>query len=93
MAHLNMASLPKHIDELWLQLTKQTLDILSINETRLDDTIRDTLKMIYNAPILPHFDYCSLVCCNCSKTLHKIQNRAARVITGDLMHQFVKQIF
>ena len=43
MAHLNIASLPKHIDELRLQLTKQPLDILSINETRLDDTINDGL--------------------------------------------------
>lgn len=41
MAHLNIASLPKHIDELRLQLTKKPLDILSINETRLDDTIND----------------------------------------------------
>lgn len=43
MAHLNIASLPKHIDELRLQLTKKPLDILSINETRLDDTINDGL--------------------------------------------------
>ncbi|CAB3997495.1 Transposon Ty3-G Gag-Pol poly, partial [Paramuricea clavata] len=43
MAHLNVASLPKHIDELRLQLTKQSLDILSINETRLDNTINDGL--------------------------------------------------
>ena len=43
MADLNIASLPKHIDELRLQLTKKPLDILSINETRLDDTINDGL--------------------------------------------------
>ena len=43
MAHLNIASLPKHIDELRLQLTKQPLDILSINETRLDETINNGL--------------------------------------------------
>ena len=30
MAHLNIASLPKRIDELRLQLTKKPLDILSI---------------------------------------------------------------
>ena len=38
------------------------------------------------ALILPHFDYCSLVWDNCSKylldKLQKMQNRAARVITG-----------
>jgi hypothetical protein len=48
---------------------------------------RDTLKIIYIALILPHFDYCSLVWSNCSETLklylQKLQNRAARVITGD----------
>jgi hypothetical protein len=47
---------------------------------------RNTLKMIYNALILPHFDYCFLVWSNCSETLklnlQKLQNRAARVITG-----------
>jgi exonuclease III len=43
MADLNIASLPKHIDKLRLQLTKQPLDILSINETRLDDTINHGL--------------------------------------------------
>ena len=43
MAHLNIASFPKHNDELRLQLTKKFLDILSINETRLDDTINDGL--------------------------------------------------
>ena len=45
---------------------------------------RNTLKMIYNALILPHFDYCSLVWsnCTCSETLklnlQKLQNRAAK---------------
>ena len=43
MAQLNIASLPKHIDELRLHLTKKPIDILSINETRLDDTINDGL--------------------------------------------------
>ena len=43
--------------------------------------------MIYNALILPPFDYCSHVWSNCSVTLklniQNLQNRAARVITGD----------
>ena len=58
---------------------------------------QDTLKMIYNALILPHFDYCSLVWSNCSETLksnlQKPQNRAARVITGDNYDVRSKQIF
>ena len=45
-----------------------------------------TLISVYNANILPHFDYCSLVWDTCSNNLlgklQKMQNRAARVITG-----------
>ena len=45
-----------------------------------------TLISVYNAIILPHFDYCSLVWDTCSnyllEKLQKMQNRAARVITG-----------
>lgn len=47
---------------------------------------KSTLVRVYNAIILPHFDYCSLVWDNCSdyliEKLQKFQNRAARVITG-----------
>ena len=45
------------------------------------------LKQIYNALVQPYFDYCFLVWQNCNLTLQsklqKLQNRAARVITGD----------
>ena len=45
-----------------------------------------TLMHVYNALILPHFDYCSFVCDTCSnyliENLQKLQNRAARVISG-----------
>ena len=44
-----------------------------------------TLQFIFNSLIQPHFDYCSVVWDNCSKTLadklQKLQNRAARVLT------------
>ena len=47
---------------------------------------QDILRTVYSALIMPHFDYCSLVWDNCSKyileKLQKLQNRAARVITG-----------
>ena len=47
---------------------------------------QSTLISVYNAIILPHFDYCSMVWDNCSgyllEKLQKMQNRAARVITG-----------
>lgn len=48
---------------------------------------KDSLIIIYNSLVLPHFDYCSLVWGNCNKTLRekmqKLQNRAARIISGD----------
>ena len=47
----------------------------------------ETLKIMYNTLVLPHFDYCSLVWHNCSQMLkskiQRLQNRAARVKTGD----------
>ena len=46
----------------------------------------EILHYIYNALILPHFDYCSIVWGNCGKTpserLQKLQNRAARILTS-----------
>ena len=41
MACLNITSLTKHIDELRAVLSNQCVDILAINETKLDDTISD----------------------------------------------------
>ena len=47
---------------------------------------KDSLVTLYQSLVLPHFDYCSLVWGNCNNTLQekvqKLQNRAARVITG-----------
>ena len=47
---------------------------------------QSTLISVYNAIILPHFDYCSLVWdignAYLLEKLQKMQNRAARVITG-----------
>ena len=42
IAFLNIASLPKHIDELRLNMQHQYLDILVFNETRLDETISNS---------------------------------------------------
>ena len=39
IAHLNITSIPKYIDHLRLYLANNPVDILSINETRLDDSI------------------------------------------------------
>ncbi|KAK2568709.1 hypothetical protein P5673_006703 [Acropora cervicornis] len=41
LASLNIASLPKHIDELRVLLSDNPLDILFVNETRLDDSVSD----------------------------------------------------
>ena len=42
---------------------------------------------MYNSPFFPYFDYCFLVWGNCNQTLkeklQKLQNRAAKIITGD----------
>ena len=47
----------------------------------------NTLKTIYNATVLPYFDYCALVWDNCLQTiknkLEKLHNKAARIITGN----------
>lgn len=44
----------------------------------------DTKKIIYNAIILPNFDYCSTLYVNCNrehiKILQKLQNRAMRIV-------------
>ena len=46
IGHLNIASLFKHIEELRIFMQNQTFDILSINETRLDNTIlNDEVKI------------------------------------------------
>ena len=50
--------------------------------------LQSTLISVYNSIILPHFDYCSLVWdiaignAYWLERLQKLQNRAARVITG-----------
>ena len=41
IAHLNITSLPKYIDKLRLYLISKPVDILGINETRLDNSIDD----------------------------------------------------
>ena len=41
MASLNITSLPNHIDELRVFLAASTIDILAINETRLDSSIHE----------------------------------------------------
>ncbi len=39
MTNLNFASLPKHIDELRVIMHNNDIDVLTINETRMDSTI------------------------------------------------------
>ena len=41
LASLNITSLPKHIDELRVLLADNPLDVLSSNETRLDDSVNN----------------------------------------------------
>ena len=46
IAFLNIVSLPKYLDELRLRMLSQTLDILALRETRLDNTFTDSAVSI-----------------------------------------------
>ena len=48
MISLNITSLPKRIDELRVLLDKSPIDVLAINETRLDSSISDGEMHISN---------------------------------------------
>ena len=39
IGHLNITSLVKHVDELRIYMEDKPFDVLSINESRLDDTV------------------------------------------------------
>ena len=58
---------------------------------------QSTLLCICNSLVQPHFDYCSLVCGNCGKTLfnklQKLQNRAARVTASSDYDAGVDSLF
>ena len=43
---MNITSLPKHLDELKLFLQQLPFEILSLNETRLDETIQNNMVQI-----------------------------------------------
>lgn len=51
-----------------------------------------TLNLLYNALVLPKFDYCDVVWSNCNQTmsqkLQRLQNRAGRIITGTKLREF-----
>ena len=52
MAMLNVVSLPKHLDEIRLLLHDKYLDVLAVNETRLDSTISDGIVSIEGYDLL-----------------------------------------
>ncbi len=49
---LNIASLPKHIEEIRVILAEKCLDILALNETRLDNNITNQDMFIQNYDII-----------------------------------------
>ena len=55
MAMLNIASLPKHLDEIRLLLHAKKLDVLALNETRLDSSISDDLMSIEASRVTIYF--------------------------------------
>ena len=75
-----------HIDYVAKKAAKG-IDLLRRSKDLLERFTYNTLKTIYNATVLPYFDYCALVWDNCSQTiknkLEKLHNKAARIITGD----------
>ena len=52
MGMLNITSLPKHIDEIRVVLADECLDILALNETRLDNTINNQVMYISNYDLI-----------------------------------------
>ena len=46
IGHINIASLTKYIDQQQIYLQKESFDILSVNETRLDEHIIDSIVNI-----------------------------------------------
>ena len=54
IAHLNVRSLYKHIEELRIYLEEQYFDIISLNETMLDSSISDHEIKINAWPWIRH---------------------------------------
>jgi exonuclease III len=48
IASLNITSLPKHIDELRVAMKNNEIDVLAINESRMDNSIAPELIHGYN---------------------------------------------
>ena len=46
IAFVNIVSLPKYLDELFLRMQSQTLALLALSETRLDNTFTDSAVSI-----------------------------------------------
>ena len=66
-----------HIDKVAKKAVKG-IGILRRSKGFLD---KDTLKTVYSAFVLPHFDYCALVWHNCSKALqNKLQNFKIKLV-------------
>ena len=54
IAHLNVNSLTKHIDEIRILLAEKPFDVLSINESKIDWSISDSEIFIHNYSVLRH---------------------------------------
>ena len=71
----------KHVDEIF-QKVSSAIGVLKRVQPFIS---KETAIQIYNASIIPHFDYCRLVwdCLSgyLRDKLQKLQNRAARIIT------------
>ena len=61
IASINVASLSLHIEELRLIMADQCLDLLAVNETRLDSTITDNLVHIDGYSTLKKAAVCAFI--------------------------------
>ena len=62
VTHLNIASTPKHLDELKFLMKNKTVDVLSLNETRLDASISNSEVEILGYTLYKLYLNCDLNC-------------------------------
>ena len=83
----------KHVDK----VTKVTQRNVSVIKRAKDYLPLISLKLLYNALVLPHFDYCSSVWSNRyqeqTSKLKKVQKRAARIILNKSYETPSKELF
>ena len=84
IGHLNIATLPKHIDELKLFMKELSFDILCKNETRLDNTINDNIIKIPGYDIVRRDNNIEIIPDNLESIcieIHKLKSKPILIVT------------